>query len=139
MAKCKTCGAPVNLAPDGDPKYEAPRRNVIVRPASWQPIRSAKKDGTLYLLLVYYGGEDEAFPLEDADFARTIGFNNFEYDGEDRWQFAGWCWSHDHFTEGRGRAVAFTEIGVTPAEDGALGFLRAAGWSPASDSETRGK
>ena len=24
MAKCETCGAPVNLAPDGDPKYEAP-------------------------------------------------------------------------------------------------------------------
>lgn len=26
MAKCKTCGAPVNLAPDGDPKYESPYR-----------------------------------------------------------------------------------------------------------------
>ena len=25
MSKCKTCGAPVNLAPDGDPRYEAPR------------------------------------------------------------------------------------------------------------------
>tara|TARA_X000001316_G_scaffold12129_2_gene5695 strand:- start:444 stop:704 length:261 start_codon:yes stop_codon:yes gene_type:complete len=25
MAKCKTCGAPVNLAPDGDPRYEKPR------------------------------------------------------------------------------------------------------------------
>ena len=24
MARCKTCGAPVNLAPDGDPKYEPP-------------------------------------------------------------------------------------------------------------------
>lgn len=24
MAKCPTCGAPVNLAPDGDPKYEPP-------------------------------------------------------------------------------------------------------------------
>jgi hypothetical protein len=24
MAKCKTCGAPVNLAPDGDPRYEDP-------------------------------------------------------------------------------------------------------------------
>lgn len=22
MSKCPTCGAPVNLAPDGDPKYE---------------------------------------------------------------------------------------------------------------------
>ena len=24
MAKCKTCGAPVNLAPDGDPRYDPP-------------------------------------------------------------------------------------------------------------------
>jgi len=24
MAKCETCGAPVNLAPDGDPRYEEP-------------------------------------------------------------------------------------------------------------------
>ena len=22
MARCRTCGAPVNLAPDGDPRYE---------------------------------------------------------------------------------------------------------------------
>lgn len=26
MSKCKTCGAPVNLAPDGDPKYEPPKK-----------------------------------------------------------------------------------------------------------------
>lgn len=25
MAKCKTCGAPVSLAPDGDPKYSPQR------------------------------------------------------------------------------------------------------------------
>lgn len=24
MAKCKTCGAPVNLAPDGAPRYDPP-------------------------------------------------------------------------------------------------------------------
>lgn len=24
MSKCKTCGAPVNLAPDGDPRFEMP-------------------------------------------------------------------------------------------------------------------
>jgi len=28
MSKCKSCGAPVNLAPDGDPKYDPPRRNI---------------------------------------------------------------------------------------------------------------
>ena len=25
MAKCEICGAPVNLAPDGDPRYDARR------------------------------------------------------------------------------------------------------------------
>lgn len=38
MAKCKTCGAPVNLAPDGDPKYEPPR---AYRSASPDPVRNA--------------------------------------------------------------------------------------------------
>ena len=33
MAKCGTCGAPVNLAPDGDPRYDPPRvdRDEIVK------------------------------------------------------------------------------------------------------------
>lgn len=33
MAKCPTCRAPVNLAPDGDPKYEPPRLANAVRSA----------------------------------------------------------------------------------------------------------
>lgn len=69
---------------------------------AWQPIATAPKDGTLLLLLI---GPDDArtHPLEDtADGSRTIGQNNFENDGMDKWEFAGWCWSHDHYTQGEG-------------------------------------
>lgn len=69
---------------------------------TWQPIATAPKDGTLVLLLIEPDGDREN-PLEDtAEGSRTIGQNNFENDGDDKWEFAGWCWSHDHYTEGHG-------------------------------------
>lgn len=61
----------------------------------WKPISGAPKDGTL-LQLIAQGGDHST---EDADTFRTIGFNNFECDGEDKWLMAGWCWVHDHFTQ----------------------------------------
>lgn len=70
----------------------------------WQPIETARKNGELLLLIVDYHGEGD-HPLEDARYARTIGFNNFDNDGEDEWHFSGWCWTHDHFVEGKGRPV----------------------------------
>lgn len=92
-------------------------------PHPWRPIAQAKKDGRLYLLLVDYREEsnvawiaanpDYVWPhtgLEDAPLARTIGHNNLENDGDDRWQMAGWCWSQDHYTEGCGIPVACIEL-----------------------------
>ena len=64
---------------------------------------SAPRDGTLLRLLV----EFEEHPTEDADHAPTIGANNFDNDEEDCWKFAGWCWTHDHFTEGKGVPVGW--------------------------------
>lgn len=70
-----------------------------IRDQSWRPIETAPRDGTLVLLLV----EDEECPVEDtSSLSRTIGHNNRDNDGEDKWYMAGWCWDHDHFTEGRG-------------------------------------
>lgn len=75
------------------------------RPISFQ---DPPKDGTIACLLVDYSGEAADHPLNDtARLAWTIGHNNFANDGEDRWQFAGWCWSHDHYTQGRGVVVAW--------------------------------
>lgn len=73
--------------------------------SEWKTIDSAPKDGTLLLLLLA-ATDDREHALDDtAGLSRTVGFNNFENDGEDVWQLAGWCWSHDHFTEGKGKPV----------------------------------
>lgn len=69
----------------------------------WLNMASAPRDGTMVRLLV----EFEEHSTEDADQAPTIGANNFDNDGEDRWQFAGWCWLHDHFVEGKGVPVGW--------------------------------
>lgn len=73
----------------------------------------APKDGTMISLFVDYSAEDAGDALEDASQAWTIGFNQFEHTGVDEWQFAGWDWEHDCFTEGRG-----TPIGWLPWESG---------------------
>lgn len=73
---------------------------------TWQTIETAPKDGTLILLLIE-GGENST---EDANVWRTIGVNNRDNDGEDLWHFAGWCWTHDHFTDGSGEVVGWSPI-----------------------------
>ena len=71
------------------------------------PMDSAPRDGTIVRLLVDF--EDGA--LEDTDQpVWTIGANYI--DQENAWQFAGWNWTHDCFTEGSG-----TPIGWLPMLD----------------------
>jgi Lar family restriction alleviation protein len=72
----------------------------------WQDMATAPRDGTMLRLLVEFSEHS----TEDEDQAPTIGANNAENDGEDRWQFAGWCWSHDHFTEGNGTPVGWLPL-----------------------------
>src|SRR5690606_35045374 len=68
------------------------------------PIETAPRDGTLVRLLVEF--EDHA--TEDTEGpAWTIGHNSRDNTGDDEWQFAGWCWNHDHYTEGRGQPVGW--------------------------------
>lgn len=76
-----------------------------------QPMETAPKDNSLVWLLVDYSDEDADHALADATQAWTIGFNSFADSGEDEWKFAGWCWSHDHFTQGRGSPVAWRPVG----------------------------
>lgn len=78
----------------------------------WEPIATAPKDGSLLLLLVEADteSEDSSHPTENALIYRTIGHNNFDHDGEDVWQFAGWCWSHDHWVEGRGTPISWQDF-----------------------------
>ena len=134
----------------------------------WRPIADAVKDNRLYILLVDYTDETNAAakakweaegyvwapnPLDDAFHARTIGHNNFDNDGEDVWQFAGWCWSQDHYTQGRGTPVACIELAaVAPMAGDDRDFMREAfgrvlaervrqveveRWSPEHDAKHR--
>ena len=69
-------------------------------------IDTAPTDGTMVRLLVDYS--DGGAPLEDEHpLSWTIGFNNLDNTGEDRWQFAGWSWEQDVFCEGSGKPVGW--------------------------------
>lgn len=72
-----------------------------------RPMDAAPRDGTMVRLLVEFtehATEDTARP------AWTIGANNHDHDGEDAWMFAGWCWTHDHFTEGKGTPIGWLPL-----------------------------
>jgi hypothetical protein len=72
-----------------------------------RPMDTAPLDGTMLRLLVEF--TDHA--TEDTNGAAwTIGANSFDETGEDLWQFAGWCWTHDHFTEGKGTPVGWLPL-----------------------------
>lgn len=75
-------------------------------PEGWQPPDTAPKDSTLLLLLV----EPEQCATEDGPLCRTIGGNNFDNDGVDRWQFAGWDWCNDRFIDGIGKVLGWMPL-----------------------------
>jgi len=91
-----------------------------------RPMDTAPTDGTLMRLLVDFTSnatEDTAGP------AWTIGACNDEnvmHDERVGWQFAGWCWTHDHFTEGEGTPVGWLPLVGKPSQAVDLGAVRAA-------------
>ena len=94
---------------EADKGQEASERDSVLEVGTsdglkgWFPMEGAPKDGRLIILLIADGDN----MIDDAEFGRTVGHNNYEMDNEDRWQFAGWCWTHDHYVEGRGKPVAW--------------------------------
>ena len=78
-----------------------------------RPMDAAPRDGTLVRLLVDF---DENAIEDSISATWTIGACNDDNVSEGErigWQFAGWCWTHDHFTEGTG-----TPVGWLPLIDG---------------------
>ncbi|MDU4250512.1 hypothetical protein [Pseudomonas sp.] len=73
----------------------------------WLPMATAPTDGTLVRLLVQF--EEHSIDDGEGPFP-TIGFNNVENDRLDEWQFAGWCWGHDHFTTGEGTPIGWLPL-----------------------------
>lgn len=80
--------------------------------SGWRDMGSAPKDSTLIRLLVEF--EDHATEDEEGP-AVTIGFNALENDQIDKWHFAGWCWTHDRFTDGVGTPIGWLPL-VAAAE-----------------------
>lgn len=78
--------------------YAAPIRF----PENWgDENMDAAPEGEMLRLYVQF----EEHPTDDVPggaCAATIGFKDSE-----GWHFAGWCWSHDHFTDGKGKPVAW--------------------------------
>lgn len=92
----------------------------LLRPAATGfPMEVAPKDGRMLRLLVEYNPDgDDAAPLDDDHWNEpgwTIGFNTLGDTGDDEWHIAGWCWSHDHFTEGKGTPIAWLPFHDHPA------------------------
>lgn len=110
-------------------------------PEPWLPMESAPKDGQLVRLLVQF--EENAIDDGDEPFA-TIGQNNFQNDQVDRWQFVGWNWTHDEFTDGLGTPLGWLpmlEEQSTAARDVLAERQRqitAEGWAPDHDDEHDG-
>lgn len=72
------------------------------------PMATAPRDGTMLRLLVQF--DDHATDDTDGP-AWTIGHCSKSHpDDDDHWQFAGWCWDHDHFTEGKGTPVGWLPL-----------------------------
>lgn len=75
-----------------------------------RPMGTAPRDGTMVRLLVQF---DEHATEDTEGPAWTIGACNDDNVGDDEhigWQLAGWCWDHDHFTEGKGTPVGWLPL-----------------------------
>lgn len=75
------------------------------------PIELAPRDSTMLWLLVDYSGDGHN-PLEDAIQAWTIGFNSLTDTDVDKWEFAGWSWEQDCFTQGYGEVIGWRHLDV---------------------------
>jgi len=70
-----------------------------------------KRDETVILLVDYSDSGENA--LDDAVVAITIGHNNDHNVGKGEgsgWQFAGWNWCQDHYTEGKGTPIGWMPL-----------------------------
>ena len=94
-----------------------------VGPVAWRSMESAPKNGTMLRLLVRPGNaeEDGWTPFADSiDPYQTIGFNPLSDTGEDEWQFAGWDWCHDCFTDGAGDIIGWLPFDTTTPDASAI-------------------
>lgn len=74
--------------------------------AKWLNMSDAPTDGTMITLLVEF--EFDGHPLEDNNKpVVTVGFNHKDDTEVDEWFFMGWCWTHDHIVQGKGKPIGW--------------------------------
>lgn len=97
-------------------------------PEQPQPMDTAPRDGQMLRLLVQF---DEHATEDQPGPSWTIGANDFDGNGIDEWQFAGWCWEHDHFTEGKGTPLGWLPMLAerAPVPDAPLRVFSAGVWT----------
>lgn len=93
----KPTGSPLPI-----PQPEAQAGGAV----AWRPMATAPRDGTMLRLLVRF----TEHATEDDEIAPTIGAWSADGDPDGAWQFAGWCWTHDHFTEGKGDPIGWLPL-----------------------------
>lgn len=83
--------------------------DIVDLPPSWQIPSSALRNRDIYngeLVALLVIGEDGSHTEDDPRW-RTIG----SWDqAEERWCFAGWCWSHDRWIDGRGIVIGVARL-----------------------------
>ena len=96
----------LNAALTTPPRQPADALREAFRPMdTWD-----RRDETVLLLVDYTDGDH---PLDDDTIAITIGHNNDHNVDEDEgngWQFAGWCWTHDHYVQGKGKPIGWMPL-----------------------------
>lgn len=102
MKRNKTVLQKLLVSLKAQPKQAKAAGSKAVEPTPL-PMLCAPRCGEMLRLLVKF----TEHPIEDEKESWTIGSNSFDADGVDEWQFAGWCWSHDHFTEGKGTPIGW--------------------------------
>ena len=83
--------------------------NIVDLPYPWELPSNALRNNDIYngdLVALLVIGEDGSHTEDDLRW-RTIG----SWDqAEERWCFAGWCWSHDHWVDGRGIVIGVARL-----------------------------
>lgn len=71
-------------------------------------METAPKDATVIRLLVQF--TEHPFDDDTTNAQVTIGTNHLVNTGIDEWLFAGWCWTHDRFTQGEGTPIGWLPL-----------------------------
>lgn len=110
FGNCITCRFVENEHPANQDELAQVTREFQKRlqAAGWRLMKDAPRDGTLVTLLISATNSPPVFNLlADELTAATVGFNNLENTGIDKWEFAGWSWEHDCFEDGHGVPIGW--------------------------------